>query len=193
MADAHPDPLTSTNPVTHRVRTDPSRHPRHRDDDSAVDDRGAAGPARPIVRSGASWQAGVVQWSPPTLVPASLAAGSLVLGAVTVLLDDAGRVLVGAAALLLLALACRDLLLRPRLAAAGDGVEVRTLTGRRVLPWGRLRVRVRATRRWGTTVRTLELDTAAGPDEDGELVVLGRWDLGADPRDVARALESAAG
>jgi hypothetical protein len=30
--------------------------------------------------------------------------------------------------------------------------------------------------------------TAAGPDDDGVLVVLGRRDLGADPQDVARAL-----
>jgi len=134
-----------------------------------------------------------VQWSPPKVVPATLAAGGVLLGAVTAALDDAGRVLVGAAALLLLALAARDALLRPRLAAAGDAVEVRTLTGRRVLPWGQLRVRVRSTRRWGATVRTLELDTATGPEDDGVLVVLGRWDLGADPADVARALESARG
>ena len=129
-----------------------------------------------------------MQWSPPKVVPAALAAGGLLLGAVTVVLDDAGRVLVGAAALLLLLLAVRDVLLRPRLAMADDGLEVRTLTGRRVLPWGLLRVRVRTGRRWGTTVSTLELDTAAGPEEDGVLVVLGRWDLGADPADVAAAL-----
>ena len=129
-----------------------------------------------------------MQWSPPKVVPAALAAGGLFLGAVTVVLDDAGRVLVGAAALLLLLLAVRDVLLRPRLATADDGLEVRTLTGRRVLPWGLLRVRVRTGRRWGTTVSTLELDTAAGPDDDGVLVVLGRWDLGADPADVAAAL-----
>jgi hypothetical protein len=38
--------------------------------------------------------------------------------------------------------------------------------------------------------RTLELDTAAGPDDDGVLVVLGRRDLGTDPDDVARALRA---
>ena len=134
-----------------------------------------------------------MQWSPSTVLPAGLAAAGLLLGAGAAALDHAGRVLVGAGALLLLVLAGRDLVLRPRLAVTGDGVEVRTLTGRRVLPWGLLRVRVRAGRRWGTTVRTLELDTADGPDDDGVLVVLGRWDLGADPRDVARALESASG
>ncbi|RBY92291.1 PH domain-containing protein [Blastococcus sp. TBT05-19] len=134
-----------------------------------------------------------MRWSPPVVLPVVLALGGLLLGAVAALLDEAGRVLVGAAALLLVALAVRDAVLRPRLTAAADGLEVATLTGRRVLPWGLLRVRVRSTRRWGTTVRTLELDTAAGPDDDGVLVVLGRWDLGADPEDVARALETQGG
>ena len=41
---------------------------------------------------------------------------------------------------------------------------------------------------WGVRGRTLELDTAAGPDDDGVLVILGRRDLGTDPEDVARAL-----
>ena len=54
-----------------------------------------------------------------------------------------------------------------------------------------LRVRVRETRRLGVRSRTLELDTAAGPDDDGVLVVLGRRDLGADPEEVARALRAA--
>ena len=132
-----------------------------------------------------------MQWSPSTVLPAGLSAAGLVLGAGAAALDDAGRVLVGAAALLLLVLAGRDLVLRPRLAVTGDGVEVRTLTGRRVLPWGLLRVRVRAGRRWGTTVRTLELDTADGPDDDGVLLVLGRRDLGAPVEEVARRLREA--
>jgi hypothetical protein len=111
-----------------------------------------------------------------------------VLGLTTVLLDLLGRVLVGAAAVLLLALAVRDRLLRPRLAARADGVVVRRLTGATVLPWTRLRVQVRESHRWGLRSRLLELDTAAGPDDDGELVLLGRRDLGVDPGDVARAL-----
>ena len=89
---------------------------------------------------------------------------------------------------LLLLLVAHDLRARPRLSAGPDGVDVRTWTGRRHLPWPLLRVRVRVTRRLGITSRTLELDTAAGPDDDGVLVVLGRRDLGADPEEVARAL-----
>jgi hypothetical protein len=49
-------------------------------------------------------------------------------------------------------------------------------------------VRVRVNRRLGVRSRVLELDTAAGPDDEGVLVVLGRRDLGADPDEVARAL-----
>jgi hypothetical protein len=107
-----------------------------------------------------------------------------------VVLDAAGRVLVGIGAVLVLVLAARDLLARPRLAAGPDGVDVRTLTGGRHLPWPGLRVDVRETRRLGVRGRTLELDTAGGPDDPGVLVVLGRRDLGADPEEVARALRA---
>ncbi|MGY2065951.1 PH domain-containing protein [Blastococcus sp. SYSU DS0619] len=130
-----------------------------------------------------------MHWSPPAYVPVVLAAGAVLLGAAGLLLDTPGRVLVGGAALLLVALAAREAVLRPRLRTGPDGVEVRTLTGVRVLPWALLRVRVRSARRWGTTVRTLELELDG---DDGVLVVLGRWDLGADPETVARDLERAA-
>jgi hypothetical protein len=129
-----------------------------------------------------------VQWSPRPAETAVLGAIGGVLLLALVFLDAAGRILVGAAALLAFALLVRDLLLRPRLSAGADGVAVRTLGRRRVLPWPGLRVQVRETRRLGVRRRTLELDTAAGPDDEGTLVVLGRRDLGADPDEVARAL-----
>jgi hypothetical protein len=69
-------------------------------------------------------------------------------------------------------------------------VAVRRLTGTTELPWARLQVRVRDTRRLGVRSRLLELDTAAEPDDGGELVLLGRRDLGADPGEVARALHT---
>jgi hypothetical protein len=131
-----------------------------------------------------------VQWSPRPAETVALAAIGLGLALAVVLVDPAGRLLVGAAALLVLALAARDALLRPRLSAGADGVVVRTLSGRRLLPWPGLRVQVRVTKRWGVRGRTLELDTAAGPDDDGVLVLLGRRDLGADPEEVARALRT---
>ena len=131
-----------------------------------------------------------MQWSPrggETAAAAVLAAG---LALSMLLLDSPGRVLVGTAVLLLLLLIAHDLRTRPRLSAGPDGVDVRTWTGRRHLPWALLRVRVRVTRRLGVSSRTLELDTAAGPDDDGVLVVLGRRDLGADPEVVAAALRA---
>ncbi|WNV75695.1 PH domain-containing protein [Geodermatophilus sp. DSM 44513] len=130
-----------------------------------------------------------MQWSPPAGQTAVLAVAGLLLAGAAVLLDPLGRVLVGGAAVLLLGLAARDRLLRPRLSAGPTGVAVRRLGGRTELPWARLQVRVRDTRRLGLRSRLLELDTAAGPDDDGgQLVVLGRLDLGADPAEVARLL-----
>ena len=131
-----------------------------------------------------------MHWSPRPGETAALAVIGLGLALAVVVLDPAGRVLVGAAALLLVGLAVRDLVARPRLRAGPDGVDVRTLTGGRHLPWGALRVRGRETRRLGVGGRTLELDTAGGPDDAGVLVVLGRRDLGADPEEVARALRA---
>ena len=129
-----------------------------------------------------------MQWSPRPAETVALGVVGLGLALAVVLVDPLGRVLVGAAALLVLLLAVRDAVLRPRLSAGPGGVDVRTPTGRVHLAWPGLRVTVRTTRRLGVRNRTLELDTAAGPDDDGVLVVLSRRDLGADPDDVARAL-----
>jgi len=131
-----------------------------------------------------------VQWSPRPAQTVVLGLLGLALALAVVVLDAAGRVLVGTAALLVLLLAARDMVARPRLSAGPDGVEVRSWTTRRHLPWPLLRIRVRASRRLGVTSRALELDTAAGPDDEGVLVLLGRRDLGADPEDVARALRA---
>ena len=120
----------------------------------------------------------------------ALVAVALGLGLGLFVLDTPGRLLVGGGAVLLLALAARDGVARPRLTAGADGVEVRTWTQRQLLPWAGLRVQVRESRRWGMRSRTLELDTSAGPHDDGVLVVLGRRDLGADPAEVARALRA---
>jgi hypothetical protein len=136
------------------------------------------------------WQAGAVHWSPRPAQTAVLGLIGLGLAFVVAFLDAPGRLLVGTAAVVVLVFAARDLVARPRLSAGPDGVQVRTWTNRRHLPWPLLRVRVRATRRLGITSRALELDTAAGPDDEGVLVLLGRHDLGADPDEVARALRA---
>jgi len=131
-----------------------------------------------------------VQWSPRPVQTAVLGLLGLALAVTVLVLDAPGRILVGTAALLVLALALRDVVARPRLSAGPDGVQVRSWTTRRHLPWPLLRIRVRASRRLGVTSRALELDTAAGPDDEGVLVLLGRRDLGADPEEVARALRA---
>jgi hypothetical protein len=129
-----------------------------------------------------------VQWSPRAGETTALAAIGLGLALGILLVDAAGRLLLGAAALLVLALVVRDAVLRPRLSAGPDGVVVRRLGGAQLLPWHGLRVQVRTTRRWGVRSRLLELDTATGPDDPGTLVLLGRRDLGTDPAEVAQAL-----
>ena len=131
-----------------------------------------------------------MQWSARTAETVVLGTGGVLLVLAALTLDAAGRVLVGAGGALLLGLALRDVVLRPRLAADPGGVVVRSLTGRIRLPWPGLRVRLRSTRRLGVRSRLLELDTAAGPDDDGTLVLLGRRDLGTDPAAVAQALEA---
>ena len=131
-----------------------------------------------------------MSWSPRPGETAAVVAVAVGLGLALVVLDAPGRLLVGTGALLLLVLAVRDRVARPRLSARADGVEVCTWSGRRHLPWAGLRVRVLESRRLGMRSRTLELDTSAGPHDDGVLVVLGRRDLGADPEEVARALRA---
>lgn len=138
----------------------------------------------------AGCEAQVVHWSPRIGETVALGVVGLGLALAVVAVDTAGRLLVGAAALFLLLLAAKDLVLRPRLAAGPDGVVVRTLGGRSELTWPRLRVQVRTTRRFGISNRVLELDTATGADDDGVLVLLGRRDLGTDPEEVARALRA---
>ena len=130
-----------------------------------------------------------MQWSARTAETAALTLAGSLLVLVALGIDAVGRVLVGAAGVLLLALAVRDVVLRPWLSAGADGVEVRTMTGRTRLPWAGLRVRLRTTSRLGVRSRLLELDTARGPDDDGTLVLLGRRDLGTDPAAVAQVLE----
>jgi hypothetical protein len=129
-----------------------------------------------------------MEWSPRPGETVALVAVTAGLALALVVLDAPGRLLVGLGALLLLVLAVRDVVLRPRLRAGTDGVQVRTWSGRQHLPWGDVRVGVREHRRLGMRSRSLELDTSAGPQDDGVLVVLGRRDLGTDPAAVARVL-----
>jgi Bacterial PH domain len=129
-----------------------------------------------------------VQWSPRIGEVVATGVAGLGLALAVLLVDPVGRLLVGTAALLLLVLAARDALLRPRVRADTVGVTVRALGGPTTIPWPRVRVQVRSQRRWGLRARTLELEDRA---DDAVLVVLGRRELGIDPETVAEALRAA--
>jgi hypothetical protein len=124
-----------------------------------------------------------MQWAPRPIETTAAAFGTLVAVALAVTSDSAGRLLFGIGALCLAGLVAADLVLRPRLRADANTVELRTLAVRRRLPWSAVRrVRVDEHSRYGLLSRTLEVDTVDA------LVVLGRRSLGADPREVAEAL-----
>ncbi len=129
------------------------------------------------------------QWGPPTagIVGAGIAGLILAAGVVMLVTDPPGRVLVGIAAVGLLMFALMSWRTRPRLAIS-DGVLV-------FRGWWRTRelrhadiklIRITEFRRIGRKVRLLEIDTA-----DDRLLVLSRWDLGADPVQVLDALTDA--
>jgi hypothetical protein len=122
-------------------------------------------------------------WSPPAvLVSVGWVAtvGAVVFAVFTE--DQAGRLLVSAAALAAALLALFGTVARPRLAADSGGVTVRGLMSRRQWTWAEVTVRVVRTRRLGREVSTLELDA------ETDLVVLGWLDLGVAPEDVAEAI-----
>jgi len=114
----------------------------------------------------------------------------LAVGAVAVMADWPGRILLGTAALGLAVDAVHDLVARPRLSAGPDGVVVRTWVGPRRFAWEGLRTRVRTTRRLGVLTRSLEIDVDPAVDDDGALVVLGRRDVGAPVEEMARRLRA---
>ncbi len=131
-----------------------------------------------------------MQWS--TRLEETIGAGVVALGlaVAALVVDPVGRFLVGTAALLLVAVVVRDLVLRPRLRAEPEGVVVATAGGRRVIAWTDLHARVRTGRRFGVRSTTLELEDAA---DDAVLLVLGRRDLGTDPERVGAELVSRTG
>jgi hypothetical protein len=102
--------------------------------------------------------------------------------------DRPGLLIAGAAAVGLLAGAVYTTRARPRLRADADGLTVGGLLRPRHHPWPLVQdVRLVPTRRLGRDGVLLEVDTVS-PDGGERLLVFGRLDLGADPRDVASRL-----
>jgi hypothetical protein len=102
--------------------------------------------------------------------------------------DDArGRLLLGVAAVGVALIGAQISLARPRLAATPAGVRVRTLFSGYEWHWAQLGIRLREHRRLGRRSTVLELD---GTDAQGveRLLLLGWFDLGSDPGEVATQL-----
>jgi hypothetical protein len=130
-----------------------------------------------------------IEWSPSTLGIA--ACGVLGLGiavtAVTAVTDAPGRVLAGIAGVGLLLFATLSWRARPKLAITDAGLVIRGWFRTQTLRRDDLKlIRITEFRRLARKVRLLEIDTV-----DDRLLVLTRWDLGADPLEVLDALTSA--
>ncbi|MEU2035245.1 PH domain-containing protein [Nocardia amamiensis] len=126
-------------------------------------------------------------WTTPTAALVAVTVGGVVLAVAAVFSTDApSRLLVGLAAVGLLALAGLGFRQRPRLSVrsgAQPRLVVRTLTG--PVEYTRdqiIRARVVGYRRLGRKNPMLELDV----ERDGaeRLLIFGRWDLGVNPEVV---------
>jgi hypothetical protein len=129
------------------------------------------------------------QWSPSAAGIAACAAIGLIMavGVVTVVTDPPGRLLLGVAAVGLLAFATMSWRARPKLAITDTGLAVRGWFRTQVLAHSDLAgIRITEFRRLARKVRLLEVDTV-----DDQLFVFTRWDLGTDPLHVLDALTEA--
>ena len=129
------------------------------------------------------------EWGPKSgaIAGLSIAGILMAIGCVTVVTDPPGRILTGIAAVGLLAFAFGSWRARPKLAITGDGLVYRGWFRAQTLrrPDVAL-IRITEFRRIGRKTRLLEIETAAD-----RLIVLSRWDLGADPLGVLDALTDA--
>ena len=129
------------------------------------------------------------EWSPPAggIAGCALVGIALAISAVAVATDTPGRVLAGIAGVGLLVFAGLSWRARPKLALTFDGLAVRGWWRARVLtPDSLTRLRVTEYQRIGRKHRLLEIETL-----DDELLILSRWDLGTDPREVFAVLSAA--
>jgi Bacterial PH domain len=129
------------------------------------------------------------EWSPPAFGIAACGVLGLILaiGAVTLITDAPGRILVGIAAAGLLVFASLSWRARPKLAIRDDGLVIRGWSRTNPLRRSDIKIiRITEFRRIARKVRLLEIDTT-----DGRLFVFTRWDLGTDPLHVLDALTAA--
>lgn len=129
------------------------------------------------------------EWEPRTAgtVVAGIGGVVLAVGAVMLVTDPPGRILVGLAAVGLMVFALMSWRARPKLAIVDGALVYRGWLGVRQLTKADItRIRITEFRRIGRKVRLLEIDTT-----DDRLLVLSRWDLGTDPLHVLDALTDA--
>ena len=129
------------------------------------------------------------EWGPrPAGIAGVALAGTLMaIGCAAVATDPAGRILTGIAAAGLLVFAAGSLRARPRLAVTTEGLVYRGWLTTTTLRRSDIElIRITEFRRWGRTVRLLEIDTVGS-----RLLVLSRWDLGADPLAVLDSITEA--
>lgn len=129
------------------------------------------------------------EWSPPTFGIAACGISGLILaiGAVTLITDAPGRILVGIAAVGLVVFASLSVRARPKLAISDDGLIIRGWSRTHLLRRSDIKlIRITEFRRLARKARLLEIDTT-----DDRLLVFTRWDLGTDPLNVLDALTAA--
>jgi hypothetical protein len=129
------------------------------------------------------------EWSPSPIGIAACGIFGLILaiGAVTLITDAPGRILVGIAAVGLILFASFSWRARPKLAISDDGLVTRGWSRTNLMrPTDIKSIRITEFRRLARKVRLLEIDTT-----DDRLLVFTRWDLGTDPLNVLDALTAA--
>ena len=128
-----------------------------------------------------------VSWSTPTAGLLVVTGGGILLVVAAILAQDGpSRLLVGVAAVAVLATAALGFRQRPRLTmipGAAPRLVVGTFTGPKDYPIDRIdRIRMVSYRRIGRKSAMLEVDVHHEGTE--RLLIFGRWDLGTNPHDV---------
>lgn len=129
-----------------------------------------------------------VEWGPKPVGIVGVALVGLALGTASLFLvaDAPGRLLASIAGLGLLIFAAVSWRCRPKLRMVEDGLEMQGLTRSTLLARAAVdSVKVTEFHRLGRRTRLLEIESG------DRLIVLNRWDLGTDPRDVHEVLRAA--
>jgi len=129
------------------------------------------------------------EWAPRAAGIAGCGAAGVLMAiaSVTLVTDPPGRILAGIAAAGLILFAGMTWRARPKLAITPGGLVLRGWFRTQVLQRSDIKIiRITEFRRHARNVRLLEVETG-----DGGLVILSRWDLGANPLEVLDALTAA--